>query len=176
MKKALFILSALNNDDLDWIVEKGRKLALPPNKILIHEHQPIDALYIVLSGLLKVTIAEDRELAQIGSGEVVGEISFLDSRLPLATVQAVTESLVLEVPRFQITNRLRQDAEFAARFYEALSLCLADRIRSTVGRLGYGQEQDLTESQLNDFSQEKQSQLQLAEIKFHWLATKAHSR
>ena len=33
-KKALFILSELNNDDIDWVVQKGKKEVLNPGAIL----------------------------------------------------------------------------------------------------------------------------------------------
>ena len=66
-KKALFILSELNNDDIDWIVQKGKKEVLEPGAILIHEGRQIDALYIVLDGSLSVLIEAEQtqELAKI---------------------------------------------------------------------------------------------------------------
>jgi len=39
-----------------------------------------------------------------------------------------------------------EDASFAARFYRAVAVFLADRLRNTVARLGYGAGQDLDEN------------------------------
>ncbi|MEK0187187.1 cyclic nucleotide-binding domain-containing protein, partial [Microcoleus anatoxicus] len=93
-KKALFILSQLNNDDINWIVQKAKKEILDPDRILIHEGRQIDALYIVLKGTLSVLLEAKatKELAKIGSGELVGEVSFIDDRPPLATVKAIEKT------------------------------------------------------------------------------------
>lgn len=56
MKKALFILGAFNDDDLNWIIHKAKKKVLLPEQTLIYEGRQIDALYIILSGNLKVVI------------------------------------------------------------------------------------------------------------------------
>ncbi len=51
---------------------------------------------MVLSGTLSVSIKplEERELARIYPGEVVGEISFIDNRPTVATVKGLEESVV----------------------------------------------------------------------------------
>ena len=36
-----------------------------------------------------------------------------------------------------LTEKLKQDVGFAARFYRALALFLADRMRNTIQRMGY---------------------------------------
>ena len=84
-----------------------------------------------------------REVARLRPGEIVGEMSFVDSRPPSATVQAVEPSSVLAIPRLGLAARLIQDAPFAARFYRAIAVFLSDRLRSTVGLLGYGSGQTL---------------------------------
>lgn len=171
MKKILFILGVLNNDDLDWIIRHGRTENIHPGMILIQEGQLIDALYIVLKGTLSVVTEAmgDRALAQISSGEVVGEVSFVDSRPPLATVRAIEESLVLSIPRLQLTAKLQQDVGFASRFYHAVSLCLADRMRGTIRRLGYDFEPGVPEDEMKDMNPRVLDHLELAQTKFNWL-------
>lgn len=144
MKKILFILGELSDRDMDWLLLVGRKEQLPAGSKLIQKGQPIDALYIVLSGLLQVSMTSpDREIDQLTSGEVVGEISFLDTRPPMATVTALRDSLVFSIPREQLQRKLKEDSEFSAHFYRAIALFLADRMRNTVGLLGYGDESAL---------------------------------
>jgi CRP-like cAMP-binding protein len=138
MKQIFFMLGELFEQDLDWLLYAGRKEPLAAGTTLIQEGFPVNALYILLSGRLSVTIdAAGKELAQLTSGDIVGEISFLDSRPPLATVRAVEDSLVLEIPRQQIIHKLAADPAFAAHFYRAIALFLADRLRDTVSLLGY---------------------------------------
>ncbi|MGL5060648.1 MAG: cyclic nucleotide-binding domain-containing protein [Microcoleus sp.] len=172
-KKALFILSQLNNDDIDWIVQKGKKEILPPGKLLIHEGRQLDALYIVLKGTLSVLLDSEatKELAQISVAELVGEVSFLDARPPLATVKAIEETHLLAIPRRQLVTKLQQDMGFAARFYHGISLCLADRMRGTVRHLEYGRNIELEQEELDveDINPSVLENLALAQAKFNWL-------
>jgi len=173
-RKALIILNELNNDDLNWLLQNGQTQRLQPNEVLIYEGQSIPGLYFVLDGNLSILL-DRQELARIGRGEVVGEISFLDERPPIATVQAIDTSLLLALPRLRLLPKLSRDGGFAARFYRGLSLCLADRMRGTVQRLGYGLDvRDLYREDALDPI--KTEQLQLAQMKFDWLlnATRAH--
>ena len=76
MKKVLFLLGHLNDRDVEWLIENGHKETLKPGDILIHRNEPIQQLYIVLSGQLAVTdgVANMKELAKVAVGEVVGEM------------------------------------------------------------------------------------------------------
>lgn len=139
MRKALFFLGILSDSDIDWMIAAGRRQPIAAGTILIKEGIPVDAIYILLDGALTVSAAAlgQVEIARLRSGEVVGEMSFVDARPPSATVKALEDSVVLSVPRAELNTKL-QDADFAARFYRALAVFLADRLRSTVGWLGYG--------------------------------------
>ena len=76
---------------------------------------------------------------------MVGEMSFVDAGPPGATVTALEDSAVLAIPRSQLSAKLEQDSGFAARFYRAIATFLSDRLRATVGQLGYGEVQSLAE-------------------------------
>lgn len=179
-QQSLFIfLAELNNSDLDWMVRKSKKERLHTGMILISEDRKIDALYIVLSGLLSVFISSedgDKELARISSGEIVGEISFIDDRPPLATVKAIAETEVLAISRMNLTKKLQEDMGFASRFYHGISLCLSDRMRGTVRLLGYGDDSQIKEAQNHPDWEENAlinpsvvDNMKLAKAKFNWL-------
>ena len=177
MTKALLILGELNNDDLDWIIQKSRKETILAGNTLIYEGQKINALYIVLTGSFSVIIQSlgNRELAKISSGEVVGEISFVDIRPPVATVKALEDSKILAIPRLQLTAKLDQDMGFASRFYHGISLCLANRMRGTVRRLGYGIELERTQEEQKSLAGKDElnpralEHSELAQTRFNWL-------
>jgi CRP-like cAMP-binding protein len=167
VKKILLFFSELNNSDLDWFVQKGKREIIASDGLLIREGQLSEALYIVVSGSFTVAIEsqDHKELAQISKGEIVGEVSFIDTRPPLASVRALEESVVLSIPRMQLASKLLQDTNFSSRFYRAICLCLSDRLRGTVSRLGYGNDGD----NLGEFGQSMINNLELAEAKFNWL-------
>ncbi len=131
MRKVLFLLGELSDKDVDWMMAAGKREQIPPGAALIQEGKPVEALYIVLEGLLRVSVesAGSRELARLGSGEIVGEMSFVDARPPSATVKALENSTVLSIPRSQLAAKLEREADFAARFYRALAIFLSSRLR-----------------------------------------------
>ncbi len=77
-------------------------------------------------------------IARLGAGEMIGEISFVDTRPPLATVTATQPTMIFALDRDQLYDKLERDSRFAAHFYRAVSVFLADRLRHTVVQLGYG--------------------------------------
>lgn len=172
MKKVLFILGELDDDDIDWILETGNREEVPAGTVLIHEGQPIAALYILLEGSLSVTTAatDDREIAVLSSGEIVGEMSFIDTRPPSATVTAKEDTIVLAIPRPQLALKLRQDKGFASRFYCALAIFLSNRLRVTVKQLSASgdeeMEVDLPEDELG---QDARDSVNLARTRLDWL-------
>jgi CRP/FNR family transcriptional regulator, cyclic AMP receptor protein len=139
MRKSLLYLGILSDADIDWMSTQGTRQRVPRGNVLIREGAAIEAVYVVVDGALSVSTVAfgGREIARLLSGEIVGEMSFVDSRPPSGTVTAVEDSLVLMLPRTLLKARL-EDVGFASRFYRAISVYLADRLRSTVGRLGYG--------------------------------------
>lgn len=139
MRKALYILAELSDRDFEWMLTVGRAKQIAAGTVLIREGEPIDALYIVLDGMLGVSVdaLDSADIARLGYGEVVGEISFVDARPPSATVRAIEDSLVWALPRSQLVAKLSRDLAFSAHFYKALAIFLSDRLRRTVGRLGY---------------------------------------
>ena len=62
----------------------------------------------------------------------------IDKQPPTATVTAETETTLLVLERRQLARKLSEDAGFASRFYHAVAIFLADRLRSTVARFGHG--------------------------------------
>jgi len=146
MRKVLYLLGGLSDGDVDWLIAHGSRERVGAGTALIREREPISAVYIVLDGALEVSATGlGGTPIRLGSGDVVGEMSFVESRLPSASVTAVEASTVLAIPRSQLGAKLETDAEFAARFYRALSMFLAHRLRSTMRRFGYGQDRKLDE-------------------------------
>jgi CRP/FNR family transcriptional regulator, cyclic AMP receptor protein len=137
MRKALYMFGILNDSDIEWLSKNGRNRALAPGDVIITEGQSIDTLFIVLSGELQV-YSKDLDIARLQAGEIVGEISFVDSRPPLSSVKALADSNVLAILADRLRTKLGKDAHFASRFYRAVAVFLADRLRVTTARFGYG--------------------------------------
>ena len=133
MRRALYFLGILNDSDIDWLVRAGVRQEVDRGVKIIEEGQPLDSVFLVIEGAFSVQVAAlgGKQIALLMSGEVLGEMSFVDSAPPSATVKAVETSTVLAIPRRRLNARFAEDAGFAARFYRALAMFLADRLRTT---------------------------------------------
>jgi CRP-like cAMP-binding protein len=145
MRKVLFFLGELSDEDIEWMVRTGGKVQVPAGGTLIQRGQPVDALYIVIEGSIAV-FAEaraDEPLDRLGVGEIVGEMSLIEGRPPSVTVRALEDATVFAIPRRDLLAKLGVDHGFAAHMYKAIAMFLSDRLRDNVDRLGYGPVQHL---------------------------------
>jgi CRP-like cAMP-binding protein len=168
VRKALLLLGVLNDNDLDWILTAGVRRDLPAGSVLIRESEPISEVFLVLDGVLSVRTAKtgDADIARLRCGEIVGEMSFVDSRPPSASVLALEKSAVLAIPQSAFARKLDADTQFAARFYRAVAVFLSDRLRSTVGRLGYGR---IEAEDDDEIAPDTLENLSMAGARFDWL-------
>ncbi len=134
MRKALYVMGILDDEDVEWIASRGRNLGVRKDEILIREGEPVEALFILLDGSLNVS-SRGAQVATLHSGEIVGEISFVDSLPPSATVTAAQYSHVLAIPRAMLNAKIETDPWFASRFFRALAVFLAYRLRVTTARV-----------------------------------------
>ena len=167
MKKVLVVLGQFTDHDIDWLVGVGERHPVKSETSLVDEGQPIDSLYIILAGRFVVN-SRGVKVAELGSGEIVGELSYLDSRPPNASVVATEDSFVYAVGRDRLESKLRIDTGFASRFYRALGLLLADRLRTTTSQLAVGNFRNLDSDteQAGEISPEIMEALDLAGARF----------
>jgi len=133
LRKVLFILGQLSDEDVEWLGQAGQRERVQAGTELIREGEPIDAIYFVLDGRLAVRRKGDH-LSELETGEIIGEMSFVDANPPSATVEAVIDSTVLRVARAALTARMEKDPGFAARLFRAIAVFLSDRLRTTLAR------------------------------------------
>lgn len=156
MKRVLFILGQLSDSDIEWMIDNGSKQPVNQGEYLVKQGEAIENIYIVLSGGFRIFNIEspDMNIATIGSGEIVGEMSFLDERPPSVSVIATEVSSVYCISLERMKQRMEVDTRFAARFYYSIALFLSDRLRKTTSRLGYGvPEDEIDEINFNVLSQ-----------------------
>lgn len=143
MRKVLYIFGLLADADVEWMARTGARRRIADGEILIHEGRAVGSVILILRGQCVVTEKIAGEIARLGVGEILGEMSFVDSTPPMATVTAVGEGLALFLDKQTLARKLEADPAFGCRFYRALAIFLADRVRGTVRRMGYGGAQGL---------------------------------
>ncbi|MDJ0690278.1 MAG: cyclic nucleotide-binding domain-containing protein [Xenococcaceae cyanobacterium MO_188.B32] len=144
------LLEQLNNQDLQWIKNNAQRQQVRARESLIQQKEKIDCLYLIIQGEFVATISKNsgvlgqafaaleddsdlqQEIARLSSGEIIGEMSFLDISPAATTFTAVRDSTVLAIPSQKLRSQIGQDLGFASRFYRAIALLLGERFQRLV--------------------------------------------
>jgi CRP/FNR family cyclic AMP-dependent transcriptional regulator len=138
VRKVLFIFSVLTDADVEWLAMAGERMTLEPGQVLIPLASRIDSLYFVLEGRLAVRTKAGDPIATLESGDIIGEMSLVDPAPTAVSVEVATFATVLRIPAGTVRDKLAADLGFASRFYRALCVFMADRMRQTTTLMGYG--------------------------------------
>ncbi|MEM7094581.1 MAG: cyclic nucleotide-binding domain-containing protein [Actinomycetota bacterium] len=84
------LFSGLSSKHLDLIGQVTDKVSVEAGRVLINQGQVTTHMAIIISGGASVSV-DDNEVATVGPGDVVGELSMVDGERASATV-TVTES------------------------------------------------------------------------------------
>ena len=92
--KDVALFEALSNQQLVEVARLAEKIDLPAGHVLFREGDPVDYLYLVRKGKLRV-ISGGAEIARLGPGEPVGEMAVLAGTDRYATVETADPSTLL---------------------------------------------------------------------------------
>ena len=145
VKKVLYIFGQLDDKDVDWLINNGDNEKVEANKVLIKKGNKAKYLYIILDGKFSILAGKDgdKKVAELLSGEFVGEMSFVDSAPPNATVKSDMDSSVYSILKSKLENKIKEDQGFGYRFFRAISTFLADRLRTTTSLLSGVKQQEM---------------------------------
>jgi CRP/FNR family cyclic AMP-dependent transcriptional regulator len=138
VRKVLFIFSVLTDGDVEWLANVGERIHVDPGTVLIPLGARVDHLYFVLEGRLAIRTRKGDVIAHLESGEIIGEMSLVDPAPTAVSVDVAADATLLRIADSVVRDQLAKDPAFAARFYRALCVFLADRMRQTTQRMGYG--------------------------------------
>jgi len=102
------ILASLPEADLDRLLGACREMTLAPGQALCHEGEDGRAMYVVLAGNLVVSKA-GKQVAVGRPGDCFGEMALIERRERSATLRALDDTLVLEIPEAAFRDHLSQN-------------------------------------------------------------------
>lgn len=110
------------------------KIVLKADEYLLREGEESTTMYFLQSGTLAVLKRQGDEEKQIGtiySGEVVGEMSFLDKEPRSASIKAMKESELVVIPAEKFDKVFKGQPAW----YKALINTLLERLRKANPRI-----------------------------------------
>ena len=107
MRRVLYILGHLDNQDIEWMVTAGTQQQCRPRIcadpggcsarcVVYRPRWPLIGDGIGVNG---------KEIARLGAGDVVGEMSFVDARPPSATVTVMVDAIVLGIEQSTVNHQ-----------------------------------------------------------------------
>ncbi len=134
---AVPVLSALRPEERELFIRKAEYVRFPRNTLVIEQGERTTALYVVLSGRVRIYLTGDDEmfdrpkevsLSIEGEGSYFGEISLLDLEPRTASVKTLEETCCLVISRDALTATILQNPEVALSLIQGIT----KRFRSTI--------------------------------------------
>ncbi|MBK8781582.1 MAG: Crp/Fnr family transcriptional regulator [Anaerolineales bacterium] len=94
----IHLFEGLTPAQLDWVSHRAHRRVFPTGRNVMIVEQPGEAVYIILHGTVKVYTEQggrDAILSILGSGDLIGEMSLIDSVGRSASVVTLEDSLML---------------------------------------------------------------------------------
>lgn len=119
----------------DWalIADKAVRKNFEKGATLVPEGKLINGVYLLLTGSARAEIPRRVTFPAIGTGEVCGEVSFLDELPATASVVALEPVEAYFLDRATLQALFELYPHLASRFYRSLAANLARRLRDLIG-------------------------------------------
>jgi CRP/FNR family cyclic AMP-dependent transcriptional regulator len=124
------LFSELSAAEVERISQVAVPRSYPRDTRVFHEGDPGDACYIVRLGACRVTREHSDgraiTLANLGPGDIFGELAMLDGETRSASVEALEDTELLALPASDVRALLRDHADMAVKLVVALTRRLRD--------------------------------------------------
>jgi predicted acylesterase/phospholipase RssA len=122
------MLAGVAPETIDRLVERLRSVHVRAGHVVVTQGDAADRIFLVRSGRLRVSVedvdGDHRVVRELGTGAVLGELALLTGAPRSATVEAVRDSVLLELADDAFHELLQQDKAFAIAVARSLALQL----------------------------------------------------
>jgi CRP/FNR family cyclic AMP-dependent transcriptional regulator len=120
----IHLFAGLTPVQLDWIAQRAHRRVFEAGRNVLTIEQPGEAVYIILHGTVKIHIEQgDREviLSILGAGDLLGEMSLIDSVGRSASAVTLESSLMLWMDKVTFSYILENFPPVARNLVKILS-------------------------------------------------------
>jgi len=136
--KRLGFLSALSDADLRELLEGAKRIEFRKGKEILSQGHHNASLFVVLDGLLHVRRSgggHDVFLGRLEEGSFFGELSLFDPGSTSATVEALSDGVVIEITRACLDQFLTRHPATGAQLLRSILKDVSGRLRRADERL-----------------------------------------
>ena len=112
-------------------MDRAKQVTFKKGDVFIQQGSQSKTLYVIASGTVNVSIS-GMALAQIGPGEICGEMAFLEDSRPSATATAEEEVQAFGIEWQSLIELFELFPHLGSRFYRSLAVNLSRRLREQI--------------------------------------------
>jgi len=132
--KDVILFKGMSDSELEVVSKKVFFKPYKKGSTLFVEGMPGEVLYIVAEGsvdIIKKTKDGDKVIANLGKGEIVGEMSLIDSGARTATGKTGEDSKLIVITKNSFMEMLDSDPAITSKILMALLRIINRRLRVT---------------------------------------------
>jgi CRP-like cAMP-binding protein len=134
MLKEVKLFQVFQDGELAELLKMGKLLQYEAHSNIVIEGEMTWGLYLILDGLVGVfktnkLTGDSFDVGQMRTGQFFGEMSLVDDNPRSATVRALSETYVFNIPKQTFNDFLGQSPDRRQRFYDACIKDLSGRLR-----------------------------------------------
>jgi CRP-like cAMP-binding protein len=128
-----------SQEELELALGLFQERQIRPNAAIFTEKMPAEALYIIKSGSVRITMmageGEEMGLLQLGPGDFFGELALVHEDVRLVNARAESAVNLLLITRKDFHALLDLEPRTASRVLMTIAKLLAMRVKAYSGRL-----------------------------------------
>jgi CRP/FNR family cyclic AMP-dependent transcriptional regulator len=125
-------LEYLTPNDWALLIDRAKEVTFQKDEILIQKGKQTKMVYLLVKGTARIEADFNARIAQIGPGQISGEMAFLQNNVASATVTAAEEVKAYAIDWSALGDLFELFPHMASRFYRSLAVILAHRLRDQI--------------------------------------------
>ena len=117
--KTVDVLQAASSEDLAQVAQIAEEIDLPANASIYGEGDAPDALFVVISGAIKLTRGSE-EIGTVGQGEAFGTWALFDEAPRVASATTTAPTVMLKVDREEFLELLADRVDIVQAIFKAM--------------------------------------------------------
>jgi|ERR1700730_8966699 len=125
-------LEFLTPNDWALVIDRAKKVTFKKEETLIKKGKQTHVLYLLVRGTAKIEAEFGVRIAQVGPGQICGEMAFLENGVASATAIAEQEIEACAIDWSTLRDLFELYPHVASRFYRSLAVSLSRRLRRQI--------------------------------------------
>jgi small-conductance mechanosensitive channel len=118
------IFQMLSEEEIDVLASYASYHTFYPEEVIVRQGTEDSSLLIITSGVVQVTKTDERgnkvDVARLGSGDILGEMSLLTGERRSATITALVQVTLIQVTRDGLEPLLKNNPELSDAFAQVM--------------------------------------------------------